>query len=372
MNVRNIVKDRNKDSSDSTLKVNYIVDFSNRNTPRCIKLNPILYDKNFNQEKTKFRISDLRKEEFNSFSNENMDFFRLDHLSECDRNNYHNVFMDKLKPINRSANFQKFNEIGKDIKYLDYLKENYLLNQNKKIVRNILSHKEKENIKLRKNYYTEAKESLPEINNRYSNNIINNDELRKKNFKDNYDINANNNINNNDIFTSKLNEYKREMYTNRENQKKEILINKNKSNSMPLSQSNRYIRRTNNSIISNKYFNNSYISNINDYSIQEGDKNLFPEKNKYKLYPVIKNNYTNDEQIRRLYNIKKRNFNEGPFYLAYNERNKNGGFYKKGVDISKYERISQNKLFFRNNNEIHGNEYRDMKNVNVNNFHKKI
>ena len=42
MNVRNIVKDRNKDSSDSTLKVNYIVDFSNRNTPRCIKLNPIL------------------------------------------------------------------------------------------------------------------------------------------------------------------------------------------------------------------------------------------------------------------------------------------------------------------------------------------
>ena len=137
MNVRNIVKDRNKDSSDSTLKVNYI------------------YDKNFNQEKTKFRISDLRKEEFNSFSNENMDFFRLDHLSECDRNNYHNVFMDKLKPINRSANFQKFNEIGKDIKYLDYLKENYLLNQNKKIVRNILSHKEKENIKLRKNYMRE-------------------------------------------------------------------------------------------------------------------------------------------------------------------------------------------------------------------------
>ena len=109
---RNIMKDRNSESPESSLKVNYVVNFGKDMTQRTVKLNPVLFRNNkIIIPKKKFRISESRKEEFNSYSNENMDFFRLDHISECDRNNYHNIFMDKLKPINRSSNFQKFNEI---------------------------------------------------------------------------------------------------------------------------------------------------------------------------------------------------------------------------------------------------------------------
>ena len=80
--------------------------------------------------------------------------------------------MDKLKPINRSENFQKFNQIRNNIQYIDYLKENRLLNQNKKIIRYIISDKEKETNKIRKKYFTleTEKNILPEINNNYNGN----------------------------------------------------------------------------------------------------------------------------------------------------------------------------------------------------------
>ena len=188
---RNIMKDRNSESQDSTLKVNYIVNFGKDITQRRVKLNPILFKNNkIDKPNIKFRINELRKEQFNSYSNENMDFFRLDHVSECDRNNYHNFFMDKLKPINRKENFQKLNEIGKYIKYLDYLKENRLLNQNKKILRNIVSEKEKETELIRKKYYTQDidKKILPDINNsnnNINNNSFNNNENLNDNFNDN-------------------------------------------------------------------------------------------------------------------------------------------------------------------------------------------
>jgi len=122
-----------------------------------------------------------------------------------------------------------------------------------------------------------------------------------------------------------------------------------------------------------KKYSNSYISNINDYCIQEGDKNLFPEKSNNKLYPIVQKNYINNEQIRRLYNIEKKiNYKESPFYLAYNERNNNGGFKRRGEDISSYEKIRQNKDYFGNKkNSLDKNEYRDMKNFNSHNFHKK-
>ena len=58
--------------------------------------------------------------------------------------------------------------------------------------------------------------------------------------------------------------------------------------------------------------------------------------------------------------------------MAYNERNKNGGFKRRGEDISRYENIRQNKDYFWNKkNELDKNEYRDMKNLNSHNFHKK-
>ena len=344
---RNIMKDRNSESPESSLKVNYVVNFGKDMTQRTVKLNPVLFRNNkIIIPKKKFRISESRKEEFNSYSNENMDFFRLDHISECDRNNYHNIFMDKLKPINRSSNFQKFNEIGKNIKYLDYLKENILLNQNKKIIRNILSDKEMETYRIRKKYYTQEVEDniLPNINNNGTNN-------------NNYEHNLNH----------ETIDYDKDVYKNKlvnpfQNYRKEQ-INNNKMASLSFrSMKNPF-----------KKYSNSYISNINDYCIQEGDKNLFPEKSNNKLFPIVQKNYINNEQIRRLYNIEKKiNYKESPFYLAYNERNNNGGFKRRGEDISSYEKIRQNKDYFGNKkNSLDKNEYRDMKNFNSHNFHKK-
>ena len=344
---RNIMKDRNSESPESSLKVNYVVNFGKDMTQRTVKLNPVLFRNNkIVIPKKKFRISESRKEEFNSYSNENMDFFRLDHISECDRNNYHNIFMDKLKPINRSSNFQKFNEIGKNIKYLDYLKENILLNQNKKIIRNILSDKEMETYKIRKKYYTQEVEDniLPNINNNGTNN-------------NNYEHNLNH----------ETIDYDKDVYKNKMLNPFQIYgkeqINNNKITSLSFrSMKNPF-----------KKYSNSYISNINDYCIQEGDKNLFPEKSNNKLYPIVQKNYINNEQIRRLYNIEKKiNYKESPFYLAYNERNNNGGFKRRGEDISSYEKIRQNKDYFGNKkNSLDKNEYRDMKNFNSHNFHKK-
>lgn len=313
---------------------------------RTVKLNPVLFRNNkIVIPKKKFRISESRKEEFNSYSNENMDFFRLDHISECDRNNYHNIFMDKLKPINRSSIFQKFNEIGKNIKYLDYLKENILLNQNKKIIRNILSDKEMETYRIRKKYYTQEVENniLPNINNNGTNN--------------NYEHNLNH----------ETIDYDKDVYKNKMLNPFQIYGKEQINNNKITSQSFRSMKNP------FKKYSNSYISNINDYCIQEGDKNLFPEKSNNKLYPIVQKNYINNEQIRRLYNIEKKiNYKESPFYLAYNERNNNGGFKRRGEDISSYEKIRQNKDYFGNKkNSLDKNEYRDMKNFNSHNFHKK-
>ena len=345
---RNIMKDRNSESPDSTLKVNYVVDFGKGITDRRIKLNPILFKNNkIINPKIKFRISELRKEQFNSYSNENMDFFRLDHVSERDRNNYHNIFMDKLKPINRSENFQKFNQIRNNIQYIDYLKENRLLNQNKKIIRNIISDKEKETNKIRKKYFTleTEKNILPEINNNYNGN--------------NNDYYMNHNLNNEN------NDYDKNYYENKIIRPYQLKRNDSYVQRIVPSLSDRYIKIP-------KKVSNSYISNINDYNIKEGDINLYPEVKNLKLFPTVQKNYTNNEQIRRLYNIEKSmNYREAPFYKAYKEINKNGGFNKRSEDISRYDNISQNKIYYRNQrNNLGKNEYRDMKNMNSHNFHK--
>ena len=133
MKVNNIIKDRNFESPDSTLKVKYIVRYGKDKTEKNVQINPVFYKLNTYTSKKRYKINDLRKEQFNSYSNENMDFFRLEHLCECDRNNYHNKIMDNINPVNRSANFAKLNNASNNIKYLDYLKQNYLLNKIKRL-----------------------------------------------------------------------------------------------------------------------------------------------------------------------------------------------------------------------------------------------
>ena len=336
-----VLKDHNSDSPESTLNVRYIAKYGNNKSQKSIKLNPYLNKMNSFPHITKYKANDLRKEQFNSYTNENMDFFRLDHLCECDRNSYHNIFMDKIMPINRNENFQKFNEIGKNIKYLDYLKENTLLNQNRIINRNIISERELEIAKKREQYYSnkfpkyqkvhEDKNNIESYNykSKINNNRYNNQGIDSYNFYDN--------INNN-------NPYKRPI--NKSNST--ISIGRNYLNKFEKNYNNNYDNHFENK--RNQSYSNLYLSNINNYSIKEGDKNYFEESTKLKLYPTFPRETLNNDNIKSLYNQESYRtlINSNPFYIAYNENSKNIGFLKKNGDFSNEEKIYKNKFFFRN------------------------
>ena len=217
-NIKNILKDRNYESPESTLKVKYIVNYGSNKKDKTIKINPVLYKINSFIPKSRYKINALRKEQFNSYSNENMDFFRLDHLCESDRDNYHNKFMDNIKPINRSMNFIHFNEVANNIKYLDYLKQNYLLNQNKNINRNIYSERDLEIAKKRENYYSKTPKV---IDNRNIYFINNNKQIFEK---INYNIQNNNNY---DLYQNNYNAINRDNPYQRELSKSNSAIIKN-------------------------------------------------------------------------------------------------------------------------------------------------
>ena len=378
MKLRHIFKDRNKDSPESALKVKYIVSYGNNKSQKNIKLNPILFKKNLIPHNIKFKTSELRKEQFNSYSNENMDFFRLDHLFECDRNNYHNKFMDNIKPINRKENFEKFNEIGKKIKYLDYLKENYLLNQNKIINYKILSDKDLEIAKKREKYYKNKTiekndNNNNNIENKYRNTIESNRYNKNENnlynsTNNNYNNNYYNTINTDEIYfhnnINKDNPYKRDKITKsysavtiNDNLFKNNLNTYNFENNLDKNNKINSIKKNR-----NESYSNLYLSNINNYSIKEGDINLY-EDTKFKLYPTLPkeslNSNKNDKILYTQDNYKDC-LKNNPFYIAYNENKKNIGFLKRKGDFTNSENIYKNRFFLRNNsndiNNIIGNK----------------
>ena len=357
MKVNNILKDRNFESPDSTLKVKYIVNYGIDKTYKKIQLNPSFFKINTYTPKKRYIVNDLRKEQFNSYSNENMDFFRLDHLSECDRDNYHNKFMDNIKPVNRSANFSHFNDISKNIKYLDYLKENYLLNQNKKINSNILSEKDLEIAKKRENYY-----------NNKSNISQNNPNENNQNNR--YEIDSYMNLNKIDRYK---NLYKKELL---KNNSAPLLTGKYLDNNIILDEDNdisknMYNNHENNN--GNNSYSNLYLPNINNYSIKEGDANFYKDSTKLKLYPTYQREPYYNEKMKRLYNQEnyKSLLNNNPFYKAYNENSKNG-FLKRNGDFLNCEKLNRNKFFFRNDRSdinrrgkriCNFNLYNQMKNI---------
>ena len=347
MKINSILKDHNYESIDSSLKVKYVVCFGNNRSQKRIELNPSLYKINSFTPKIRYKANDLRKEQFNSYSNENMDFFRLDHLCECDRNNYHNKFMDNIAPINRSENFDKFNKIGNNIKYLDYLKQNYLLNQNKKINNNIYTEKDLEIAKKRENYY---KYKWQFYSNKINeNNGYNNYDIRGK--KNSYNLYQNKNIYNYNEFDRKINlqHYKRDLSKSNiapkisdkylyKNNISEFDNNINKNNLLNYESKNR-----------NLSYSNLYLSNINDYSIKEGDNNFYKDSTKYKLYPTFQKEPFYNEKMKRMYNQDsyKKLLNNNPFYKAYNE-NRKIGFLKKDGDVFGSENLNKNIFFLRN------------------------
>ena len=331
MESRMIIKDRNCESPESTLKVRYIANYGANKNEKKVIINPNLMKVNRYIPRKKYIISDLRKEHFNSFSNENMDFFRLDHLCECDRNNYHNSVMDNIKPINRSANFEKLNESAKNIKYLDYLKRNYLLNQNKLINKRIYNEKDMEIAKRREKYYLNKSQILK--------NTINLNPYKRDIHKSNSEFNLS-----------------KQMDYNLNN-----INNNNNINVIPKINNDRY-----NKI--NKNYSNSYLLNINDYSIKEGDIDLYKNENKLKLYPTHVKYSNNPENFKRIYNQNNfRSLLKNPFYRHYNENSKSIGFLKRKGDSFNYEKLYKNKFFFRDNIN---NSFNKRKNI-INSYNQK-
>ena len=353
MKVNNIIRYRNFESPDSTLKVKYIVRYGKDKTEKNVQINPVFYKINTYTPIKRYKINDLRKEQFNSYSNENMDFFRLEHLCECDRNSYHNKIMDNINPVNRSANFAKLNNASNNIKYLDYLKQNYVLNQNKKINSNIYSEKDLEIVKKREDYY-ENKLKISKIKP-----IEYSQDSR-------YKIDSYNNLKMNDS-------YKRP--NKRELQKSNSALfstGKYLDNNLNLEENNNDINQNvykdgNNNW--NKIYSNKYLANINDYSIKEGDTNFYKESTKFKLYPTYQREPFYNEKKKRLYNQDnyKTLLNNNPFYRAYNDNSKNG-FFKRNGDFLNNEKLNRNKFFYRNDKSvINGKEKTNIFSCNSNN-----
>ena len=332
MKVKNVLKDRNKDSPESTLRVKYIVNYGNDKTQKTVKLNPYLYKPNLLVPKVNYKISELRKEHFNSYSNENMDFFRLDHLFEYDRDNYHNKFMDDIKPINRKENFQKFNEMREKIKYLDYLKQNFLLSQNKIINEKIMSNKDIEISKRREKYYGQKTQS-------------NNDDINLVNNKIKNDNNIKYNFSESNIMRKNLNTI------NYDNSYRKEFIKSNSSISIKNNHLNiNHVNSNSNANGLQKNISNLYLPNIQNFSIKDAGPKLYDDRAKMEIYQTNPNDFSKRDNNRYLFKQEKYKdlINNTPFYIAYNE-NKNNGFLKKSGIFSNYDKVyKKNKILFRN------------------------
>ena len=275
---------RNSDSPESTLNVKYkykegtkIIEINKISTPNKYLLPKLNSNKSIN------RSNHLRLQQFNSYSNENMDFFRLDYLKECDRNHYHNKYLNNLSPIKRNENFDKINENREKIKYLDSLKKNFLLK----------SDKNKKDF-FKDNLFTSGN-IFKKINNMSNNNLyVNGNNRYERNF-----FNKNNNNNSN------YNSYDNKIYKN-------ISIEEPK-------------------------YSGAYLSNINDYSIKENqDKNPYNEKN----FKNISKRSILSEQSHLFCKDVINNDIPSLFYKVYDYNINNNGFKKQNNIFANYMKNS--------------------------------
>ena len=171
----------NAESPNSPLKVDYQLNPKNNSmtintTNEVDRLNqtPNLRINNKRHLPTiKRNVSPIRIDQFNSYSNENMDFFRLDYLSESKSHDKHNIYFDDFKPINRNENYQKINETGEKIKYIDSLKKRQITETNNKINKSLDILNPKMNLNNNKNNF--------EIQDKYKKNLYANPYLANLN-----------------------------------------------------------------------------------------------------------------------------------------------------------------------------------------------
>ena len=293
MNIKNNISYRNSDSPESTLKVKYkykegtkTIEINDQNhTPKNYLFSSLNNNRSIN------RSNILREQHFNSYSNENMDFFRLDYLKEYDRDHYHNKYMSNLTPINRNENFDKLNANREKIRYLDSLKKNFLFKKE-----NYTKNKKdffkddiytSENI-IRNNFYKK-------IDNRYDNNKNLPSNINNRYEKSNYDYNK----------------YNSDNHIN-----KGVKLYKNISIEEPMN------------------YSGAYLSNINDYSIKENQE--MNPYNKGNLNKKISKRSVLSKQSHLFCKDVINNDMPALFYKVYDYNINNNGFKIQNNIFSNY------------------------------------
>jgi hypothetical protein len=329
MIIKNNISYHNSESPESPLNVKYkykegtkTLELNQEYIPKCKNILP----------KINTKSSILRQQHFNSYTNENMDFFRLDFLKECDRNHFHNKYMNNLAPINRNENFDKLKEAGEKIKYIDSIKKNFLLKSNK------INNKMNKDEFFKDNLYTSEKiinnNFYKKINNRYTNKSLPN----------------NHNYNDNCETPYKLSNKHFERLNNIFNKVEKEKIKKNISIDVP-------------------EYSGAYLSNMNDYSIHENHC-ITP-------YNMINNN----KNISKLSILSKQSHlfckdvinNDNPtlFFKVYDYHINKDGFKKQNNIFSDYANLNKGGFFTRElepniNNGNKGN-YTPPKKISLNN-----
>ena len=306
MSIKNNISYHNSESPESPLNVKYkykegtkTLELSQSSLPKYNNILPKINNKS----------SILRQQHFNSYTNENMDFFRLDYLKECDRNHFHNKYMNNLIPINRNENFDKLKEAGEKIKYIDSIKNNFLLKSNK-----INNNMNKDEF-FKDNLYTSEKiinnNFYKKINNRYNN----------KSMSNNHNHNYNNNCETPNIISNKSFGRVHNIFNKVEKRKN----NKNITIDVP-------------------EYSGAYLSNMNDYSIHENHCNT--------PYNMINNN----KNISKISILSKQSHlfckdainNDNPtlFFKVYDYNVNKDGFKKQNNIFSNYVQNSHKGLYF--------------------------
>ena len=90
---------------------------------------------------------------YNEYTNEHPDFFRLDGMKE---GGYRNPFLDQIIKVDRSEYFKKLNDDRKNINFIDFIKSNRKYSQEPKILRYINDDEKVELSRKRRAFQTKS------------------------------------------------------------------------------------------------------------------------------------------------------------------------------------------------------------------------
>ena len=266
----------------------------NANSPNFpFKISHSYSSNNYCPHTNRKKPNELRTHLLNSFTNENMDMFRLDCNKELNRGGYHNKYYDNMINIDRSEGFKQYEKNKNKIHLIDTLKSNYSMSQNQNYLKKIISNEEAQLIS-QKNLHQNKQKHL-------------NNSCLPLTFEETKMLQENYNINN------KI-PYKLSRSVNSKELLNKDVASSYQSKMSPL-----------------------YLINMNDYQISEGDKEnpqrefVFQMKD-YKVKDPIK------DKVMIIHNKNKVAVNKwSPFYENY-MKIKDKGFYREGGLFSEYVR----------------------------------